>query len=539
MTEGGSPITSARPRWIEATLRVSEGQDPLGLLSMTQDRLMPWLLPGILELSQTARYFAFHAFLLDEYRRRALPANSAGLSRFVKACEWDLGLAVQRCPRGCGSSPVGARRLRAVAGDTTVLRRGESVESALGGYGLYYRSPMISLGLVARSGVLLGDRPTPVDLLQSASPRAARLAGEFRSAVEHTAYVRRWMGSDEPIPADVIDEYAVHACLCRLADRPDEQRAVHDALFSTDPAGTYDGAEEALLRRRQGVAHFLSLVEASPEVATSRSAFRRAAWQPADLRGPAHELVADRWSALMAKDVWQEALCSVWSDFCRRGLEQTRELGRGLTASEVRRLTHDMLDGPPALSADVSTRDLDAAIAAGLVTISGPDDEPVTPAGADLEDLRIATRTLDTATSGLVVLLELRRRAAVRNRDGWTTALGTDSAWQPSVHSVLRGLDQRLLARESAGETLWWLLDRFVVGTHERIAYSKLPDNTFRFRWEEGLLRFSDNGGHRFPLAAIRHEPLRLLTHDLGLWEDPSDPTVTPKGAAFRDEALS
>lgn len=84
---------------------------------MTQDRLMPRLLPGILELSQTARYFAFHTFLLDEYRRRKLPPNAAGLSQFIKGCEWDPG------PRGAavsarlriepgGSAPVARRRRR-------------------------------------------------------------------------------------------------------------------------------------------------------------------------------------------------------------------------------------------------------------------------------------------------------------------------------------------------------------------------------------------------------------------------------------------
>lgn len=170
-------IAVARPRWIGQTLKLGEGQDPLGLQSMTQDRLMPLMLPGILELSQKARYFSFHAFLLDEYRsRKLLPANAAGLSRFIKCCEWDLGLAVIRCPRSCGSSPVGARRLRAADGDAGVIRRGESIETPLGGCGLYYRSPMISLGLVARSGIMLGDRPTPVDVLHSASPRASRLA---------------------------------------------------------------------------------------------------------------------------------------------------------------------------------------------------------------------------------------------------------------------------------------------------------------------------------------------------------------------------
>ena len=96
------------PAWIAASLEVNEGRDPLGLQTTTQDRLMPLLLPGILELSRRARYFSFHAFLLAEYQARHLPPNRASLSVFIKRREWELGLAVQRCPRGCGSTPVGA-----------------------------------------------------------------------------------------------------------------------------------------------------------------------------------------------------------------------------------------------------------------------------------------------------------------------------------------------------------------------------------------------------------------------------------------------
>ena len=62
------------------------------------------------------------------------------------------------------------------------------------------------------------------------------------------------------------------------------------------------------------------------------------------------------------------------------------------------------------------------------------------------------------------------------------------------------------------------MVSRFILGIHERICYSKLPEFTFRFRWEDGLLRFYDYGIDRFPLAAIRNVPLASLTRDLGLW---------------------
>jgi hypothetical protein len=64
------------PQWIRPSLNVTPGRDPLGLQTITLDRIMPRLLPGILVLSQRARYFSLHAFLLNEYQRRRLPLNS-------------------------------------------------------------------------------------------------------------------------------------------------------------------------------------------------------------------------------------------------------------------------------------------------------------------------------------------------------------------------------------------------------------------------------------------------------------------------------
>src|SRR5215211_7332824 len=126
------------PQWIVPSLEVNEGRDPLGLQTTTQDRLMPVLLPGILELSRRARYFSFHAFLLAEYQARRFQPDSKSLSAFIKHREWEFGLAVQRCPRDCESSPVGARKLGSVSLGPGPFARGESVESAFGGYGLYY-----------------------------------------------------------------------------------------------------------------------------------------------------------------------------------------------------------------------------------------------------------------------------------------------------------------------------------------------------------------------------------------------------------------
>ena len=157
-----------------------------------------------------------------------------------------------------------------------------------------------------------------------------------------------------------------------------------------------------------------------------------------------------------------------------------------------------------------------------------------------MDELRQYTADADTAASGLVVLLELDRRARARSGIGWQQASRLAGAWQPSLASVLAALHTHLESDPSVGETLWWLVSRFVTPVHERIAYSKLPEFTFRFRWEEGLLRFYDLGVGRFTLAAIRHQPLGMLTHDLGMWDHSSSGvSLTARGQAFAHEALA
>lgn len=567
------------PRWIASSLNVKEGRDPLGLQTTTQDRLMPRLLPGILELSRRARYLSFHAYLLDRYRTLRLPADGNSLSTFIKAREWEYGLAVLLCPHECHSSPVGASSLRSiVAEQTAMFPRGQSVESAFGGYGLYYRSPLAELGIVARAGTQLGETPTPIDVLRD-TERARRLARTFGDAVAATDYVGNWMLTSDPIPVDVLVEYAEVACLCQLRVRPDEREAVQDALFGQDesaggvaqdgeqgdlfgqaanrdpnPAeGTADELRPdadlsaielpaAVAQRRRSVAHFLSLIDDAPRVVDDEGIYREAMWSASSFRSNAHERVAGQWAGLIAKDVWQDALCSIWSEFCKAGFEASSVGGGGLAWNQVRAIASNLTGGSPALTEDEPIADLVERITSGDVRIPGL----IGPVhDAELEDIRAATDRLDSATSGLIAILELHRRASERTDPGWLAATQVRSAWQPSLSAVFRDITAHLATSPTVAETLWWIVQRYVLNVHERIAYSKLPEHTFRFRWEEGRVRFYDNGLGRFPLAAIRQEPLSQITRDLALWElaTTSEPSsrhavLTDRGHRFVEEWL-
>jgi hypothetical protein len=566
--EGGlsatGQVSSGLPMWLAPSIDVKEGRDPLGLQTTTQDRLTPRLLPGILELSRQARYFSFHSFLLDRYRSLGMPAEGTSLSTFIKRREWEYGLAVLKCPHNCKTIPVGANALRAMmAQQAPPYPRGESVESPFGGYGLYYRSPMAELGIVARTGTMLGDKPIPVDVLYD-TDRARALADTFRAAVSETQYVKTWMLTSDPIPLDVLVEYAQVGCLCQLSAHPTERDAVHEALFGENPfdVPAAPKAEPSLLpnqlgsdavgdeplptggvavtQRRRSVAHFLTLIEASPAVVEDESAFREAMWSRTDFRSDEHEYVSGQWAGLIAKDVWQEALCSMWAEFCAAGLSATRASGGvGLTGDETKALAHSLVAGPPSLSPSMPTTELVASIAAGTVSLPGIKGSLVT---TSLDAIRLATVSANTATSGLITILDLHRRTLGRADAGWVSTATVRSAWQPSVTEVLARTTAHLADEPTVADSLWWFIQRFVIAVHERIAYSKLQqrEHTFRFRWEEGRFQFYDNGVGRFPLAAIRDEPLSSITRNLDLWTrgPAGQAELTDRGRAFITETF-
>ena len=175
-----------------------------------------------------------------------------------------------------------------------------------------------------------------------------------------------------------------------------------------------------------------------------------------------------------------------------------------------------MTGGTPSLDPARATTEIAADIAAGNVTLPGQIDSSLGDATLERIGMQPPGWTPQPAVS--VALLELRRRAAERDGPGWRITSHLGSAWQPSLAEVLRSLDEHLAGAPTVADTMWWLVHRYIVNVHERIAYSKLPEHTFRFRWEEGRVPFYDNGTSRFPLAAIRWDPLTNLTRDLNLW---------------------
>lgn len=194
-------------------------------------------------------------------------------------------------------------------------------------------------------------------------------------------------------------------------------------------------------------------------------------------------------------------------------------------------LTHGLLDGR---TVDLGTGAHSVASSASTRTWAA--DLSSRSAGQPLEDLRRRVVYEGTAAAGLAFLLALRNRITERmiGVPEWRVIAGQASNWQPGLLGTIAALDAHLEEDPALGDTLEWVAHRFILDVHERVAYSKLPDFTFRFRWEEDRLRFYDRDASRFEPTDIRLDAITRLSRDLGLLDPACEAGVlTVEGAAF------
>src|SRR5215211_1451641 len=512
--------------WIESGLRQIAGQDPLGLQTITTDRILPALLPGILALSVRARYFSIYPFLVRRYQERAGTASNEALDDFIREREFELCVAFNLCDRCDADSAIGNQKVRSlVASHPAQYERTRSIKTRLGGYGLYYRGPLEELGMIIPAGAAtLGEETTPIDII-ARSERAAEVADAFESAIANTRWYRDWMHGVDPIPAEVLEELGQAACLCRLDEHRDERQAIRDLLTTASS----EGREEASEQRRRALALLLALIDRDPEVAYDTGALREELIEtflaePSG-KGPAAEVRA-AWAAMAMRECLQDALSSVWVHFCRAGL--ACQPFEGMTRGDLTELVRTELIGEGEITIDE-------------VRIQSDPDEPakswlgnIRDAAGSLgwEELRGTAVEADDALSGLAILTTLVERVpdpgAVSS--AWTRVGAEDGEHQRGLLGTAALVRSELAHEPTVQDLMSWLLNTLVIPVHETVAMGKLPESTFRFWREEGRLRFVDNGVWRFEPSGLRRGALSSISADIGWWEWDEDdtPVLTP-----------
>ncbi len=500
------------PFWTEKLYRPSGGQDHLGLGSVSSDRILRLLVPGINVLTVHPRYWSFYSFVLDEFWRRRLTRTRRSFASFYRPCEAIYAVATHLCDRrehdlhGPMRGVVGTDKARPYVGGEP----GEFdplypyMDSDLGGYGLYYGTTMAATGLVIPA---LPDVGVPFDW---PTPDGQRAAAAFREAIVDTVYYREYFGHpDRPVPASVALEYARAGCLCQLqTDAAPDRPLLRDVFcYGGDP-------EEAALRRAT-LRFLLDLSLATEGVPISQDTFRPLIYFRELGSGLLYrpragvERTARRWRLYQAREYYSLALNRLWVLLCGWGAEHSAAGAVSVPAADWWAWLDTALDfGPvarqlgiadPGVTGSTPLADLAGWLAVSAGTGTGIDD--VWPRDSAVTEDRLAGWRASSASDSRVAAAMIALLLLVRERVGLPAQqarIGTD------IDILAAGGTERLamtwffdrarravMAGATVGEFARSMVLDFVIRQHERVAMSKLPEDTFRFRRDGDRLRFS------------------------------------------------
>ena len=161
--------------------------------------------------------------------------------------------------------------------------------------------------------------------------------------------------------------------------------------------------------------------------------------------------------------------------------------------------------------------------------------------GQSIEAVRSWAVRDGSALAGLALLLCVDGRVAALGEQpaGWSEIAAQDGQHQPGLAHLGLRLAEHLRTEPTLLATMSWIVRTLVIWPHELIAYTKLPQSTFRFRWESGRLRFYDLRPERFGMTDNRRDSLGRLGVDIGLLEwTPAGAIPTAEGRAFIAEVF-
>lgn len=503
---------SVGPFWTEKLYRPSGGQDHLGLGSVSSDRILRTLAPGINVLTVHPRYWSFYSFVLDEFWQRRLARTRRSFASFYRPCESIYAVAANLCDRpehekhGPMRGVVGTDKARPYASQAPAEfdPMYDYIDSDLGGYGLYYGTTMAATGLVIpalpQAGVQF-DAPTPV---------GQQVAAAFREAIAATAYYREFFGHpDRPVPAAVVLEYARAGCLCQLqtGDAPDRPLLRDVFCYGGDP-------DEAALRRAT-LRFFLDLSAGTGGVRTDQDAFRRLIYFR-DLGDglvyvPRAEVArtARRWRLYQAREYYSLALNRLWALLSTWGARQSAGGALSVPVADWWDWLDSALDfaavgrefgvGDPGISSSAPLADLSDWITATAGT--GTNVDGIWPNDSPLTEDRLASWHAgpadDPALAAAMIALLLLIRERV-GRPARQIQIGEDmdilmagGAERLAMTRFFDRVRRAITAGATVGEFARSLVLDFVIRQHERVAMSKLPEDTFRFRRDGDRLHFS------------------------------------------------
>lgn len=523
----------------------STGMDHLGLASVSQDRILPALSPGINVLTIHPRYWSVYGWLLTEFWERDLPRTNAAWGRFLKPRERSFVAAVLSCPRhGLDIPEVGGKRRvgsEVAAGATEFDPLAPYLKDSRGGYPIYASAiAQLGLSVIGRDTGQFGcDAPTDT---------GRSLGLVLRSWLEPTRYYRdHFEAADEPVPADVIVELADKLCLCRLVDGPELPLLEDVFLHGGDPRQ----AES----RRSSLRFICDLSAKTKADPVEGWDFRSLIYYGADDQGRSYspgskELVPTlrRWRLYQLREL-QAWACNRWLRWISRwGLAAggdrspilLDEVLATAEAADFTRLASALGLPSPRLRPSHGIEKLTEWIR-DAAEIEGDLDDPWELNAAASEhrildqvwDLDLDGPEVPAAAVAILVATSLRLwplEYQLKYATDWSL-VAAGGQRRLSVARVVDDLRHHSKAGSTIGDVARWLCEHYVIRQHHRVALGKLPDDTFRLRLDAGRVWFVDE-----PVAVEMNDPryraLSTCAAEIG-WTGPmnrANHAVTKRG---------
>jgi hypothetical protein len=522
------------PAWAARAYAPAGGQDHLGLGSVSSDRILPMLAPGINVLTIHPRYWSVYAWILDDFWAHDLPRTRASFVQFYRPREALFAFACQLCDAAEHSSVtgniVGSRRTAGEAQTATEFEPGyDYIKEALGGFGLYYRSAMETTGLVERADPTAG---LPYDTVTSAGKA---LAAAYRSEVADTQLVRTFLASPTvtgPVPRTVLEEFARRGCLCQLRKAKEADLPLLRDLFTHvgDPTGA----------RRGTLRYLLDLCTTTNEDGLNQDRFRQLIYfRSLDDKtyvpqaGTAE--IARRWRLYQAREYFGFALNRLWAWFARRGLDWSSDGLALVPLTDVWNSLRDELNTSymPAGREVTGTKFTADTLVADLVTwlmgrvdVTG-DLNAVWPRDGAVDEHELfrwcsnASDDADTLVAMMSILLLVYQRIGTPAR---LLAAGSDmdivregGALRIGMARFFAALQRELKKNPTLIDLLTWIYSSWIIPQHERVAAAKLVNgDTFRFRRVGTAVQFFHQDAPAV-LNDSRYLALSTTVHELGL----------------------
>jgi hypothetical protein len=496
------------PVWGARAFAPKSGQDHLGLGSVSSDRILPSLSPGINVLTIHPRYWSFYSWVLDDFWATDLPRTHSAFRDFYRPHEALFAMACHVCDapehKTLVANVVGSRRVSRKADDAAFDPQFDYIKEALGGYGLYYRSAMELTGALIVAGPANGfpfDAPTPT---------GRALAAAFRDAVSGTRLAATFNRGDlaAPVPRDVLIEFARAACLCQLRVAESRDLPLLQDLF------LHSGTLQEIASRGETLRMLLDLSRCRPSEAIRQDDFRQIIYFR-ELENSQYEARAElvdaarRWRVYQGREYFGYVFNRLLRWVSRCGLAETDAGLTLLPSSRLWELVAQALDGSatdpdmglalPEASASTRVADFLDAVKEEVDLDVSADTVWPRHQGLDEHVLYQACRDFDTddgrtliALVALILLLRERfglPKKAVEFRQE-QSLLAEGGALRNGMARFMHLLNQRLLRNPTIAELIQWLVEDFVIVQHERVATAKLPDDTYRVRRVGDGLRF-------------------------------------------------